>query len=123
LTDLMRLCILDFQHQTVLKAVDAATRKKVGQQLFDTDRSTPDANGRREAFLNAAKEVVGSVFLNCDAKTLFEGGSSVLNRLITAWLLHNDRFKIVGGRIEEDPVTVDGRIHVGLAGAEVVDRL
>jgi putative NAD(P)-binding protein len=135
LTDLMRLCILNFQHEAVLEAVDAATREKVGHRLTDADRSAPDADARRDAFLDAAKEVdealkaklqfrdVGPVFLNADATTLFEGGSSVLNRLITAWLLHNDRFKIVSGRIEKEPPVVDGRIHVGLAGAEVVDRL
>ena len=138
LTDLMRLCILDFTHQAVLEAVDDVTRDRVGARLFAAEKAEePEAGVRTKAFLDAAKEVdadlrarlqfrnIGTVYLNCDPTTLFERGSSVLNRLITAWLLVNDRFQPIAGGHMSDPVKAGNQLRVEFEKREPleVDRV
>jgi hypothetical protein len=120
LTDLMRLCIRDFQHAKVLAAVDESTRRKVGDSLKAAEANA-DAAARKEAFLDAAQEVdadlkraisfreIGRVQLNDRSNELFHPHSSILNRLITAWLLENKQFEIVAGHLDRAQRRADGR--------------
>ncbi|HEY0553291.1 MAG TPA: hypothetical protein VGG20_03440, partial [Thermoanaerobaculia bacterium] len=126
LTDLMRLCIRDFQHEAVLAAVDDQTRQCVGDQLLEVERTANRIGERAARFTEAAREIdrvlqdvlpfreVGEVFLNCDRESLFEPRSSILNRLITAWLLENNRFKLLPspGTIVGEPEKVGQRYRV-----------
>ena len=119
LTDLMRLCIRDFQHAKVLAAVDDTTRKTVGADLVRAEHGSKA--DREQAYRHAASQVdpdlkkaigfrsIGSVQLNDRSGELFEPQSSILNRLITAWLLKNHRFEIVSGDLDRTEQNKDGR--------------
>ena len=119
LTDLMRLCIRDFQHAKVLAAVDDTTRETVGADLFRAEHGSKA--DREQAYRHAAQQVdpdlkkaigfrsIGSVQLNDRSRELFEPQSSILNRLITAWLLENNRFEIVSGDLDRTEQNKDGR--------------
>lgn len=118
LTDLMRLCIQDFQHAKVLEAVDVTTRNTVGNDLLKAEQGGP--KDREAAFRYAAQQVdahlkkaidfrpIGSVRLNDRSGQLFEPHSSILNRLITAWLLNNKRFEVVSGDLDKSEQIKDG---------------
>jgi hypothetical protein len=115
----MRLCFLDFKHGDALTAVDAATRKTVGEELLVAER---DINPPDEAqagvelapyYLNAAARIADKldeapeltarchrVWLNCPPGRLFGRSSSILNRLVTAYLLHRGRFQLIEGYVE-----------------------
>jgi hypothetical protein len=107
LTDLMRLCIRDFRHESVLAAVDNQTRQRVGDQMLEAERTASRIGERAAKFTEIARAIdralqdvlpfreVGEVFLNCDGESLFEPRSSILNRLIIAWLLENKRFTLL----------------------------
>ncbi len=111
LTDLMRLCIMDFKHGDVLEAVDKATREKIGQDLKNIESQRPTWEGRRLAYLNAVSKIaddldkklvkrnVGQVWLNCSEENFFGQGSSVLNRLIATYLYNRGRFTLHSGKI------------------------
>ena len=119
LTDLMRLCIRDFQHAKVLAAVDETTRNQVGALLLEAEQGSQE--DRKAAFRQAAKQVdadlkktigfrsIGLVQLNDRSSELFEPYSSILNRLITAWLLENEQFEIVSGDLDRSEQNQDGR--------------
>lgn len=127
LTDLMRLCIMDFRHRTVLEQIDKETRSTVGGRLRDAHATQPSASELRDVFIEAAKAVkpsldaslrkrkLGQVLLNCaDEKTLFSGRSSILNRLIAAYLLLDGRFTLHPGGAIDLPVgqTSSGRYRI-----------
>ncbi len=118
LTDLMRLCIRDFQHAKVLAAVGDTTRNTVGADLLKAEQGS--ARDRELAFREAAKQVdpdlkkaigfrsIGSVQLNDRSRAIFEPQSSILNRLIAAWLLENNRFEIISGELDRSELNKDG---------------
>jgi hypothetical protein len=135
LTDLMRLCIRDFQHAKILAAVDVTTRDQIGAQLLEAELK---GEAREAAFREAAKRVgadlkktisfrsIGSVQLNDRARELFEPHSSILNRMITAWLLENQRFEIVSGDLDRSEHNTDGHsidVHLNGHPTITVDRL
>jgi NAD(P)-binding Rossmann-like domain len=123
LTDLMRLCIRDFRHGRVLAAVDEHTRKVVGQELMDAERRlAPDRLAA--AYLGAAKKIApalderlpprgfGKIWLNCSETALFSPQSSILNRLITAYLYEKQRFQLLEGKIVTPVGKEGGRYKV-----------
>lgn len=130
LTDLMRLCIMDFLHDQVIKSVDEATRQAVGAQLMAAERSLPSEQ-LADVYLNAADKIsgaldavlkprrLGKISLNCSLGDLFSPKSSVLNRLITAYLYRGRRFELVEapGKIVELKKEVDGGYAVTFEGA------
>lgn len=111
LTDLMRLCIRDFQHRDVLNAVDQATKEKVGQRLLKVESPEYETEARKEEYLRAVAQIgddldnnlsrrnVGKVLLNCSPKEFFGQRSSVLNRLIATYLYERKRFELKPGKI------------------------
>jgi hypothetical protein len=125
LTDLMRLCFLDFKHGDALTAVDATTREKVGEALLAAERAINPEKGADVGemlspyYLEAAKSIaerldaapelkarrLHQVWLNCPPGSLFGRSSSILNRLVTAYLLHRKRFQLIEGHL--DTVTPD----------------
>jgi hypothetical protein len=144
LTDLMRLCFLDFKHGDALTAVDAATRETVAKELCQAEQEINSVNktkageGLLPHYLKAAARIadaldgapdlkprqLNQVWLNCPPGYLFGRTSSILNRLITAYLLHRKRFKLIDGYLDtieakddrfnvifknntHDPITVD----------------
>lgn len=124
LTDLMRLCIMDFRHKAVLEAVDQVTREAVGRDLLAAERERRSPEALSKEFLQAAQKIktsldstlqkrkVGRVVLNCPGRdALFSPQSSILNRLIIAYLLEDERFEILegGGKIEDPDRTEDGK--------------
>jgi hypothetical protein len=131
LTELMRLCISDFRHRAVLELIDGATREKVGHTLREADRAGTTPERLADFFQKAARTVasdldaglrkraaVGRVVLNCPTKAdLFSGSSSVLNRLIAAYLLHDRRFELLpqGGLIKTLEPTAEGRYAITFA--------
>jgi hypothetical protein len=135
LTDLMRLCIRDFQHAKVLAEVHETTRDQVGAHLLKAEL---EGKNREAAFRQAAKQVdadlkkaigfrsIGSVQLNDRSRELFEPYSSILNRLITAWLLENKRFEIVSGDLDRTELNKDGHsidVQFKDRSAITIDRL
>jgi hypothetical protein len=114
LTDLMRLCIMDFRHRALLEEIDEATREQVGDDLLKTEKEGFSPGERAKAFLQVAEKVklslddkllkrkLDQVRLNCSTESdLFSGRSSILNRLIAAYLLLDGRFELFnGGRIK-----------------------
>ena len=126
LTDLMRLCIMDFRHREVLEHIDAATREVVGVRLVEADNRRRAPSELAEQFLAAAaavkqdldphlkKRAIGRVVLNCPSEdALFSGRSSILNRLIVAYLKVDKRFELFdGGRVELPLNHQDGRYRI-----------
>lgn len=119
LTDLMRLCILNFRHGDVLykfaeHARDSAP--EIARDLLDAeaDSSADYFQKYQQAAEKFPQRLVDrreiKVFLNCDRERLFLPGSSILNRLIVACLLRWEAFKLVDapGRIRV-PVEWDGK--------------
>ena len=106
LTDLMRLCIMDFRHGKVLAAVDEATRQEVGSQLLQAERSSKLPEELVSIYRSAAAKIAdkldtklkarqsGKIWLNCSETDLFSPKSSILNRFIAAYLLNGDRFEL-----------------------------
>lgn len=114
LTDLMRLCIMDFRHQEKLKEVLEAVNPAVGKDLLAAEGAGLPPEKLAETFLDAARRIkptldaklrlrkLGKVSLNCSSfPKLFSGPSSLLNRLIVAYLSLDNRFSLVenGGDI------------------------
>jgi hypothetical protein len=132
LTDLMRLCFLDFKHGDALTAVDAATRERVGEELLGAERdiNPPDSGDAGTLlaphYLNAAKSIaekldqapelkarsLNQVWLNCPPGRLFGRSSSILNRLVTAYLLHRERFQLIDGYLDTVEQGTEGRFRV-----------
>jgi len=110
LTDLMRLCIRGFRHEQVLGAIDDDVRVRVGEELLGAERNGLGADDLERIYLKAAGQVgeyldnkellkqrtiPGTVWLNAKRKDIFSPRASVLNRLITAYLLSRERFKLI----------------------------
>lgn len=126
LTDLMRLCIMDFRHRAVLELIDQATREKVGNLLLEAERAGISPEKLAGVFRHAAgivkpaldsrllKRKLGRVLLNCPTeRDLFSGRSSILNRLIVAYLLIDGRFELFpGGRIDPPQKIGDRRFRI-----------
>jgi hypothetical protein len=99
LTDVMRLCISNFRHRDVI-----STFQVEGQSLLSEIKDSHDAT---DLFLKAASQVARSpglgeltrrnveVYLTASPKRLFNGQASVLNRLIMAWLLYENRLILI----------------------------
>jgi hypothetical protein len=114
----MRLCIRDFRHGRVIQAVDEHTRKAVGDDVMQAERVSPP-DQLAGPYLAAAKKIApalegklpprgfGNIWLNCSETELFSPRSSVLNRLICAYLYNNQRFRLFEGRIVT-PIKRDG---------------
>ncbi len=119
LTDLMRLCIRDFRHGSVLREVDEQTRTIVGKQLLDAERAQNTPEELVASYVAAAELIApllheklptrkfGKIWLNCSRTKLFSPQSSVLNRLICAYLLSQKRFELFDGKIVT-PITKVG---------------
>jgi hypothetical protein len=142
LTDLMRLCFLDFKHGDALTAVDAATRERVGEELLaaETDINPRESTQAGEMlaphYLNAAKGIaemldaapelkarrLQRVWLNCPPGSLFGRSSSILNRLVTAYLLHRERFQLIEGYLDTVKPDSDGQHRVTFK-ANLHDRI
>lgn len=111
LTDVMRLCIVQFNHRRVLSTFQNV--KSIGAELKTAVREGNLNLG--EIFLQAAERIDVSpeairnflaersttVYLTGSPDRLFgaEAKASILNRLIVAWLLRKGRFKLVDARI------------------------
>lgn len=128
LTDLMRLCVADFWQDNVIRTVAAATRG-VGAGLLEAERRAAAADPGdltadelldlryahlREPFDSAVGEIAGvlgerlkprklEVTLVASERDLVAGRSSVLNRLVTLYLLREKRFHLRPGRLEWEP--------------------
>ena len=130
LTDLMRLCIMDFQHGKVIKEVHEATRDRVGRQLKDADSRNTSIEERIKVYEEAARSIeeqldrilplrsVGKIWLNCTKEELFSPKASVLNRLIIALLHRKQKFDFLpdAGQIEEPVATTEGRYQIRFKG-------
>jgi len=131
LTDLMRLCFLDFKHGDALTAVDDATRERVGEELLAAERDIdPDRTEAGELLepyyrtaaqriaekLNQAPQLrarsLNPIWLNCPPGRLFGRSSSILNRLVTAYLLHRERFHLIDGYLDTVKPEDNGRYRV-----------
>lgn len=137
LTDLMRLCTMNFLHDQVIKSVEEATREQaVVAQLMEAERTLP---GEKLAgvYLGAAEKIsgaldavfkrrrgLGKIWLNCSPADLFSPKGSVLNRLITAYLHVRGRFELVEtpGKIV-DLKKEDGVYTVTFEGADAPMRV
>ncbi len=96
LTDLLRLCIAPFDHQTVIEQFLEAVPPSVVDVVREFAHDAPDTDRSREFREAAAKIQVPlglrndvEVFLNCTEQRLFSGPASILNRLMVAWVLHS----------------------------------
>jgi hypothetical protein len=125
LTDLMRLCIRDFKHRDVIHSVGEQTRDTVGKELMHAERTCTTEKQLAEAYDAAAAKIapdlekvlherkVGVIRLNCTKDKLFSPKSSVLNRLIVAFLLRKGWFGLYeGGEVVTPVAMVDGRYQV-----------
>jgi hypothetical protein len=114
LTDLMRLCIMDFLHSKVIKRVDdtireldEADRKKAGEKIEHAESPDTSPGQRVEDYEQAARLIENRleplmrfrperpIWLNCTKEELFSPKASVLNRLIIAFLLNKKRFNLL----------------------------
>ena len=129
LTDLMRLCIMDFRHQHVLEAVDKSTREIVGTQLLEIETGNPSPTDLVKGYQKAVdliapeldkkftnneliKRTISKIWLNCSEKELFSQKSSVLNRLIVAYLyFHKKQFTLIDGHIHNSEIN-NGRYTI-----------
>jgi hypothetical protein len=122
LTDVMRLCIADFEHRRVLSKFKNA--ESIGGELVRAiEERKPNLS---KVFVQAAEKVTISpedianvlaprntrVYLTGSPEHLFGAGSkaSILNRLIVAWLLRHRRFKLVDARLQT-PVHREGSVE------------
>jgi hypothetical protein len=132
LTDLMRLCFLDFKHGDALTVVDTATRERVGQELLAAERDINPADDTEAGallapyYLKAAKRIANElekapelkprrlkqVWLNSPPGRLFGRSSSILNRLVAAYLLHRGRFQLIDGYLDTIEPGHDGQFRV-----------
>ena len=124
LTDLMRLCIQDFRHDTVLEAFASVATEKVGKNLLECDSKS--WMNFEQAYRYAAKQVNLKIQLrntqitwNADPATRFASGSSVLNRLIVAWLLEHKEIATLNGRIKIPVKTVQDGFEVTWEDGEI----
>jgi hypothetical protein len=119
LTDLMRLCTADFKHSTVLSEFIKAVPEHVKTELLDAERK---GHNLSEAYRKAAGKMSPdlslrgtSVDLNCTETQLFSPRSSILNRLIAAYLLNKGAFTLLekdSGKIKTPPKRDAGKFVV-----------
>jgi hypothetical protein len=117
LTDLMRLCISKFSHKRVLEAVDQQARQTVGSDLLNLASAKLSSAELAGRFEKAAAVIapqlnerlkprdISKIWLNSTRDELFSPKSSILNRLIVAWLKTEKRFDFLPhpGRIISEP--------------------
>jgi hypothetical protein len=114
LTDLMRLCIRNFRHAEVIDAIDSDMGARVGQRLSNAEKEGLSGNEMARLYLEAVEDIapalderlprrsgLSQIWLNVSADDeLFIPRSSILNRLITAYLLKRGRFELIVGRFK-----------------------
>jgi hypothetical protein len=120
LTDVMRLCIADFKHRTVLDTFQKAKRLATDLELAVKERPNLSEVLVHEAgkisisvddLANSLASRNNTVYLTGSPERLLgnESKASMLNRLIVAWLLRNERFKLVDARLRT-PVKQEGQL-------------
>jgi hypothetical protein len=111
LTDVMRLCIDNFKHRTVLdkfKDADAIGRRLEAVvrerrpglgEYFIQEAGKVEPSPEDEKKLLAARK--NEVYLTGSPESVFGAGAkaSILNRLIVAWLFRRGRFKLVDAKL------------------------
>lgn len=127
LTDVMRLCIADFKHRTVLDKFGQADQiNDIGVRLEKAVRGGRDDLG--DYFIEEARNVniseedrrnyfasrENDVYLTSSPEMLFGARSkaSILNRLIVAWLFRQRRFKLVDARLRLPLAAGEGKRRV-----------
>jgi hypothetical protein len=107
LTDVMRLCIADFKHRTVLekfknaKDIGSILERAVKEHRDDLSdyfiREAGNVGISREDRLNLLASRENQVYVTGSPERLFGAKSkaSILNRLIVAWLFREERFTLV----------------------------
>ncbi|HEY0174567.1 MAG TPA: NAD(P)-binding protein [Pyrinomonadaceae bacterium] len=115
LTDVMRLCIADFKHRTVLDkfkgtgAIGERLKKAVREGRPELEkyfiREAANVEVSDEDLNNYLAPRKTDVYLASSPAQLFGAGSraSILNRLIVAWLFYKGRFRIVDARLRVPP--------------------
>jgi hypothetical protein len=111
LTDVMRLCIADFKHRTVLekfknaKDIGSILESAVKERRDDLSdyfiREAGKVGISREDQLNLLASRENQVYVTGSPELLFGAKSkaSILNRLIVAWLFREGRFTLVDARL------------------------
>lgn len=101
LTDLMRLCIPRFDHKKVIERFVKETPPGVGESLARAERNQVSGPALAALFRELARSFdlklelrAVDVFLNCTEEQLFSSNSSVLNRLIAAYLLEHSEGRV-----------------------------
>jgi hypothetical protein len=111
LTDVMRLCIADFTHRTVLEKfknakgiggiLESAVRERRDDlsEYFIREAGNVGVSLEDEENLLASRE--NKVYVTGSPERLFGADSkaSILNRLIVAWLFRRGRFNLVDARL------------------------
>lgn len=111
LTDVMRLCVADFKHRTVLdkfknaaavggKLKEAVKNRRPGlDEYFLQEAGNVGVSPEDEKNLLASRQ--NEVYVSGSPEMIFGADSkaSILNRLIVAWLFRRERFKLVDAKM------------------------
>jgi hypothetical protein len=144
LTDLMRLCILNFRYDNIVRLLEATdgiagikvdleslhTRRnlspeKLSRLFYNLSTTLPNQNKLENKLRPLLRKLGPQIFLTGKTPHLYGPGSSVLNRLIVLLLSRLGAFTWLPGP-SGDPVPVDNRYRVSFeypATAEEFDHV
>lgn len=119
-TDLMRLCIKNFNHADVIRSFEKSTLDPNEVKKLAATSDTQDLSAKFEQLANGLEpegielRTDTRVRVNCTEQQLFSSKSSILNRVIVAYLRRHNAFEPIKkpGKISSAVPAKGGRIRV-----------